>query len=199
LISGWKSMNWVPNTGWRRDAPVLAQPSWSAVECEFTPPSFANGGVNPDETADPPAVRAAQASLVEFYRVTNRGYSVAGYSSAWVMREDVGNSQSAWLDMTLPLARGHLRGGWRNMSWVPGKGWQHSAVGGPPNATPLLAPVPSSAAPIVSWTADRKSAAPLAAELRAPRKPAAPPDTGVIASISDSSGLPAWTDAHPTD
>jgi hypothetical protein len=199
LVSGWKSMNWQPNTGWRRNAPVLQQASWSAVECEFTPPSFANGGVNPDETADPPAVRAAQASLVEFYKLTNRSYSVAGYSSAWVMREDVGNSQSAWLDMTLPLARGHLRGGWRNMNWLPGKGWQHAAITSPPNATPLIAPVLSGAAPIVSWTADRKSAAPLAAELRAPRKPATPPDEGVVVRIAGSSGLPPWLDIQPIE
>jgi hypothetical protein len=199
LVAGWKSMNWQPNVGWQRNAPAQPQLSWSAVECEFSPPSFANGGANPDETADPPAVRAAQASLIEFYRMTNRRYSVGGYTSAWVMREEVGNSQSSWLDMTLPLARGQLQGGWRNMNWIPGKGWQHNAIPGLAGAGTLLAPAPGSSS-IVSWTPDRKSAAPLSADLeRVPRKPAAPPDEGVVARISDQSGLPDWVDGSPAE
>jgi len=187
LESGWKSMNWIPNVGWRREAPSPKQDAWSAVECEFTPPSFANGGVNPDETIDPPAVRAAQASLVEFYRMTNRGYSTSGYTSAWVMREEIGNNQSAWLDMTLPLARGHLQGGWRNMNWIPGKGWQHAASG------ISLAPAPSASGSIVSWTPDRKHAAPLSPELQLlPRKPDLPSDDRIVGRIVETSGLPGW-------
>ena len=46
LVAGRKSMNWTPNVGWRRDAPAPAQQSWSAVECDFAPPTFTNGGVN---------------------------------------------------------------------------------------------------------------------------------------------------------
>jgi hypothetical protein len=200
LVSGWKSMNWVPNIGWRRDAPMLSQASWSAVECEFSPPSFANGGVNPDQTADPPAVRAAQASLVEFYRMTNRAYSVSGYSSAWVMREEVGNSQSAWLDMTLPLARGQLQGGWRNMNWIPGKGWQHAASSGPGTSGIRLAPSPAVGGPVVAWTPDRTSAAPLSPDLgRIPRKPTEITDPDLVARIADSTGLPRWLETEPIE
>ena len=200
LISGWKSMNWVPNTGWRREAPALSQASWSSVDCEFSPPSFANGGANPDQTADPPAVRAAQASLIDFYRTTNRAYSTAGYSNAWAMREERGNSQSAWLDMTLPLARGQLQGGWRNMNWVPGKGWQHSSISGPVGIGLSLAPSPAVANQVVAWTPDRASAAPLPPDLgRIPRKPAELPDTGLVARIADSSGLPRWLDPQSAE
>ncbi|MFN0070547.1 MAG: hypothetical protein ACKVVP_03525 [Chloroflexota bacterium] len=195
LVTGWKAMNWIPNTGWRHQAPPATQASWTAVDCEFSPPSFVNGGVNPDSTQDPPAVRAAQASLIEFYRATNRDYSRSGYSSAWVMREDVGNSQSAWLDMTLPLARGQLQGGWRNMNWIPGKGWQHAAMPGSSGLGPLLVPVPTQSSPVVTWTPDHKSAPSLAPELeRIPRIPTAPQDDGVISRIAESSGLPQWSD-----
>jgi hypothetical protein len=200
LLSGWKSMSWVPEIGWRPESPVIAQASWSAVECEFSPPSFANGGVNPDETVDPPAVRAAQASLVDFYRMTNRAYSVSGYSSAWVMREELGNVQSAWLDMTLPLARGQLRGGWRNMNWIPGKGWQHAAIAGPATPGMSLAPAPVTSGQVVAWTPDRKNAAPLSPELsRVPRKPAEAPDPEMVARIADSAGLPRWLDTQPIE
>ena len=136
-------------------------------------------------------MEAAQASLVTFYRMTNRAYSVGGYTSAWVMREEVGNSQSAWLDMTLQLARGQLQGGWRNMNWIPGKGWQQQCNSRPSSAAAHFWRPRRQPPPHRLWTPDLKSAAPLAPELeRMPRKPAAPPDDGVVNRISDESGLP---------
>lgn len=94
---------------------------------EDTPPTFSNGGVDPNKTADPVAVAAAQRALEEFFGHTNREFSNRGYANPWLMREEIGNRQSNWLDKTLPLACGRLVGGWKYMNWVPGRGWQHEA------------------------------------------------------------------------
>jgi hypothetical protein len=172
LVGGWKSMNWVPGRGWQQESPSRRVARGASVPCEFTAPSLANGGVDPRLTADPAAVAAAQKALDRFYRETNRGYSKHGYSSPWVMREDLGNEQSAWLDMTLPLARAQLIGGWQNMNWISGKGWRLES--------PSLLNLPS--VPLVegasdgemvfAWTASREVAAALPPILaQAPRKP----------------------------
>lgn len=185
LVTGWKARNWIPNSGWRHEPAPASMDAGIAVACEFTPPTAGAGGADPDTTVDPPAVRAAQRALTEFYALTNRGYSQAGHSSAWVMREELGNRQSAWLDMTMPLARGQLVGGWRGMNWIPGKGWQHSA-------SPIVL-APTVSAPVVAWTPDRKSAAPLAADLdRAPRKPASRLVDDEVERIIEGSGLPLY-------
>ena len=96
---------------------------------EDTPPTFANGSVDPNRTTDPAAVAAAQKALSDFFDHTNLSYSMAGYTNPRVMREDIGNTQSDWLDKTMPLACGRLVNGWKAMNWVPGKGWSHGAAG----------------------------------------------------------------------
>ena len=87
------------------------------------PPTAGNRGADPNSTADPAAVAAAQKTLVQFYDYTNRNWSIQGYSSAAQMRELLGNSQSSWLDQSLALARGRLSEGWDNQNWIPNRGW----------------------------------------------------------------------------
>lgn len=99
---------------------------------EDTPPTFENGSVDPNKTADPPAVAAAQKALAEFFDHTNRNYSAAGFANPREMREHFGNRQSNWLDKTMPLACGRLVAGYKGRNWIPGKGWAHEA---PPRAS----------------------------------------------------------------
>jgi hypothetical protein len=82
--------------------------------------------VDPNTTADPAAVAAAQRAILNFYISTNLDYSVEGYNIPAEMRVADGQQQSDWLERTLPLACGRLVGGYRFMNWVPGIGWQHA-------------------------------------------------------------------------
>jgi hypothetical protein len=155
LIGGWKYMNWIPGRGWQHEAPGRAVVQGVTVPCEFEAPTQTNGGADPSRTSDPVAVSAAQQALEAFYRETNLEYSVRGYTSPWVLREAVGNQQSNWLDMTLPLARGQLTGGWQEMNWLVGRGWCHCAA---PAANPSLGLVIGGPEYLV-WTPDWRVAA----------------------------------------
>ncbi|MDP8921725.1 MAG: hypothetical protein M3O34_02480 [Chloroflexota bacterium] len=92
-----------------------------------TPPPLPipNCDVNPANTADPAAVMMARQHLAEFFAMTNRMWSVEGYSSAEAMRTTLGNAQSDWYDQTVALACGRLQGGYRGMNWRRGMGWGH--------------------------------------------------------------------------
>ena len=189
LVSGWKHMNWIPGRGWQHEAPPPAVVRGASVSCEFEAPTLANSGADPRQTFDPTTVAAAQSALEAFYRETNLNYSLAGFSNPWTMREALGNEQSAWLDMTLPLARGHLLGGWRNRNWIPGKGWRHEAppVLGVARGSLLEGRFPG---PTLAWVADRTSAPALPPELaQLPRKPENPVDDRQISAIVDSLGV----------
>jgi len=129
LVSGWKYMNWIPGKGWQHEVAPADVVRGASGSCEFRAPTFANGGVNPIRTADPAAVVAAQLALDQFYTETNLSYSPEGYTSPWVQREELGNNQSDWLDMSLALARGQLIGGWKNMNWNSTRGWCRCAPG----------------------------------------------------------------------
>lgn len=130
LVGGWHFLNWLPNQGWCRCAvPAFgATVSPGPVACEYGPPTAGQGGVDPNLTIDPPVVAASQKALVDFYRVTNRTYSIKGYANPQLMREILGNEQSDWLDQSLALARGQLVGGWKGMNWMPGRGWCHCSA-----------------------------------------------------------------------
>ena len=101
---------------------ALAQPGGQFPQ---TPVPVPNCSVDPNQTADPAAVAAAQRAIASFYAETNREWSMEGYASAEAMRQTEGNAQSEWLDQTLPLACGRLRGGYQGMNWVPRVGWAH--------------------------------------------------------------------------
>jgi hypothetical protein len=190
LVSGWKNMNWVPGRGWQHEVPSRAIRRGANVPCEFTAPTFANGGIDPRRTADPAAVAAAQQALDEFYRETNLSYSQNGYTSAWMMREALGNEQSAWLDMTLPLARAQLVGGWQNLNWVVGRGWRPEAPPPVGVASGALIQGAAGGPEILAWTADRKAAAPLPPVLaEAPRRPPTPVEDPEALRIIQSLGL----------
>lgn len=174
LVSGWKNMNWVPGRGWQHELPPRAVRRGANVPCEFTAPTLATAGVDPRLTADPAAVAAAQQALDQFYRETNLSYSLHGYTNPWTMREALGNDQSAWLDMTLPLARAQLVGGWRNMNWVVGQGWRHEAGPFVSVGRDWLPQVAGGEA-LFAWTANPKAAAPLPEIVaRTQRTPPAP-------------------------
>jgi hypothetical protein len=187
LVSGWKNRNWIPGRGWQHEAPPPAGATGATVPCEFRAPTFANGGVDPNTTADPATVAAAQKALDDFYRETNLSYSITGYSNPWTMREELGNEQSAWLDMTLPLASGELVGGWKNRNWIPGKGWRHEA---PPVSVARGSVLQASGGETyIAWSPD-PSAMRLPADLAAsPRRPASPVDDPEAARIMASLGL----------
>lgn len=186
LVSGWKNMNWIPGRGWQHEAPPPAVEKGASVRCEFEAPNLANSGADPRWTFDPGAVAAAQSALEAFFRETNLNYSMAGYSNPWSMREALGNEQSAWLDMTLPLARGHLLGGFKHRNWIPGKGWRHEATPVPSVAQGSLLDL-KLGEQTVAWIAHRSLAPALPPELaQVPRKPANPVDDHEAGAIMGS-------------
>ena len=114
----------------------LALTSTGAAFAQTAPvqaaPPVPNCTVDPRTTADPPAVAAAQRALLDFYLATNLDYSIEGYNIPAQMRIATGQVQSDWLERTLPLACGRLVGGFRNMNWIPGHGWEHATPAGTP-------------------------------------------------------------------
>jgi hypothetical protein len=186
LVGGWKYMNWIPGRGWQHEAPSRSVARGDTVTCEFEAPMLTNGGANPSRTTDPIAVAAAQQALEVFYRETNLEYSVRGYTSPWVLREELGNQQSNWLDMSLTLARGQLTGGWKNMNWLSGRGWCHCAAP-TANSSPGL----SHGDPeYLAWTPNWRIAAPPPAGLGlAPRKPPTGDVDPVVTQIIGSLGV----------
>jgi len=90
---------------------------------EDTPPTFENGGADPTQTGDPASVAAAQQALAHFFEYTNSNYSIIGYSNPRIMREELGNGRTDWLDRTMAVACGRLVNGWKYLNWVPGFGW----------------------------------------------------------------------------
>ena len=186
LVGGWKYMNWIPGRGWQREAPSRAVAGGDTVACEFEAPTLTNGGADPSRTSDPIAVRAAQKALQAFYRETNREYSLRGYTSPWVLREELGNHQSNWLDMSLPLARGQLTGGWEAMNWQSGRGWCRCAAP-VANSSPGLLP---GGEQYLAWTPNWRTAAPPPAGLGlAPRKPPTRDHDPVVTSIISRLGV----------
>jgi hypothetical protein len=197
LVSGWKNQNWIPGRGWRHEAPPPGVVRGAPVPCEFEAPTLANSGADPRNTYDPATVAAAQRALTNFFRETNQNYSQAGYSNPWTMREELGNEQTAWLDQTLPLAEGHLLGGWKNRNWIPSRGWQHEA---PPTASlpfgALLGGGPVGTT--LAWIADRVAAPMLPPELAAaPRAPTGGAYDPEAAHIMDSLGVDLGGEAVP--
>jgi hypothetical protein len=80
--------------------------------------------IDPNRTADPAAVAAAQRAIRAFLAETAANYSQAGFATQAAMITTKGNLQSNWYDATLPLACGRLMGGYKGMSWVPNVGWR---------------------------------------------------------------------------
>jgi hypothetical protein len=186
LVGGWKYMNWIPGRGWQHEAPSRAVVQGVTVACEFEAPTVSNGGADPSLTSDPVAVEAAQRALETFYRETNLEYSLRGYSSPWVLREAVGNQQSNWLDMTLPLARGQLTGGWKEMNWLSGRGWCHCAVAAGDASLGIVLGGPE----YLAWTPDWRAAAPAPTGAGlARRKPPTAEADPVVARIISSLGV----------
>lgn len=107
------------------------------------PAGSPSGFVDPAQTRDPEAVRAAQQALERFRAQTRDNWSAQGYDSQQHMEEVLGNSQSGWLRSVTALARGQLDGGFQGQSWQPGVGWSHDVRGPRPGVANAPAPAAS--------------------------------------------------------
>jgi hypothetical protein len=81
-------------------------------------------GVDPNRTADPVAVAAAQRAVRTYLAHTAANYSQAGFATQALMIATKGNLHTGWYDQALALACGRLSGGYKGMTWVRNVGWQ---------------------------------------------------------------------------
>jgi hypothetical protein len=81
-------------------------------------------GVDPNRTADPVAVAAAQRDVRAYLRQTAATYSQAGFATQGLMIATKGTLHTGWYDQAMALACGRLNGGYKGMTWVRNVGWQ---------------------------------------------------------------------------
>jgi hypothetical protein len=96
-------------------------PPGATVQTDLPPDCRA---VDPNRTADPAAVAAAQRQVRAYLAETAATYSQAGFATQALMIATKGNLHTGWWDQALALACGRLMGGYKGMSWVPNVGWR---------------------------------------------------------------------------